>query len=98
MAVQQQQRVGVDADLTVHVPRNDRGTLEEGVEQRVRRVDGVDRLERVELTAVRPRLNDMAVGVRVEVVLATDTGDPPDVEALLEEGFGVTVEEVVLER
>ena len=98
MAVQQQQRVGVDADLTVHVPRNDHGTLEESVEHRVSRVDGVDRLEQVELTAVRPRLNDMAVGVRVEVVLATDAGDPPDVEAVLEEGFGVTVEEVVMER
>ncbi|MFW5896098.1 MAG: hypothetical protein ACOCUA_01800 [archaeon] len=94
MAVQQQ-RVGVDADLTVHVPRNDHGTLEEGVEERVRRVDGVERLERVELTAVRPRLNDMAVGVRVEVVLATDDADPPDVAAVLDEGFGVTVEEVV---
>jgi len=91
----QQQGVGVDADLTVHVPRNDHGTLEEGVEERVRRVDGVDRLEHVELTGVRPRLNDMAVGVRAEVVLATDTEDPPDVEALLEDGFGVTVEEAV---
>jgi len=97
MAVQQRS-VGVDADLTVHVPRNDQGTLEEGVEQRVRRVDGVDRLERVELTGVRPRLNDMAVGVRVEVVLAADAADPPDVEAVLEDGFGVTVEEVTLDR
>lgn len=97
MAVQQQ-RVGVDADLTVHVPRNDQGTLEEGVEQRVRRVDGVDRLERVELTGVRPRLNDMAVGVRVEVVLAGDAVDPPEVEAMLEDGFGVTVEEVAPDR
>jgi len=97
MAIQMQE-VGARADLTVHVPRNANGTLEDGVEQLLHRVEVVHRIETVELTGVRPRLNDMAVGVSVEVVLAADAADPPDVEAMLNDGFGITVEEVVVKN
>ncbi len=95
-----QQGVGVTADLTVLVPRDDAGTLDEGVVAVLERIDGVQ-VSGVEITGLTPRLNDMQVEATADVVLTGERegdpgaieGDPADAAtAALAEGFGVTVE------
>lgn len=83
-------RVGVTADLHVHVPRNDRGTLVDGARAVVARIEHVDRVDDVQVTSVRPDLNTVYTDARVELTLAADTGnDPVAVADALRDGVGV---------
>lgn len=86
---------GVTADLTVLVPRDADDGLEAGTRNLLERVDGVE-IEDVDVTGVRPRLNDLAVEAAVDLAVAVENGD--DVETVarerLADGFGVTVEAV----
>lgn len=91
----QLEEVGVAADLTLLVTRDDQGTLEDGALDRVTAVEAVADVDEVDVTGVRPRLNDLAVEAAVDLTVAVDPtardAEAAAVEAL-EEGFGVTVE------
>jgi hypothetical protein len=89
----QYRRVGVTADLTVLVPRDGDGGLAEGTREVLERIDGVA-VEEVDVTDLRPRLNDLAVEATVEVVVDVEGDDPAEAVAseTLGDGFGVTVE------
>ncbi len=93
MAIQMP-RVGVTADLRVQVPRNDQGTLVDGAQSVVERVDAVDAVEDLGVTAVRPDLNTVHTDVRVDLTLAADRDADTEIDAdhvaeTLREGFGV---------
>lgn len=80
------------AQLQVYVPRNARGTLDDGVVQVLERIGPLLEVEDVELQGVVPRLNDLAVEAAVEgrMRVDTDVHDPEAVvEQTLEGGFGV---------
>jgi hypothetical protein len=85
------QTVRVTADLTMQVPRNATGDLEQGVTNLVRGVDAVARVEAVDVTGLTPRLNDLQV--EAEVTVAATLEDAPDVETAartaLRDGFGI---------
>jgi hypothetical protein len=89
----QYRRVGVTADLTVLVPRDGDGNLAEDTAEVLERIDGLA-VEAVDVTDLRPRLNDLAVEATVEVLVDVDGEDPPEAIAheTLSDGFGVTVE------
>jgi hypothetical protein len=95
------QTVRVTADLTMHVSRNATGNLEEGAERVVDGVDCVTDVVSVDVTDLRPRLNDLEIEATVEV--AANLEDAPDVEVAgrdaLAEAFGVQrVESLDLEH
>lgn len=85
------QTVRFVADLTMHVPRNSAGTLDDGAESVVAGVDCVTSVEAVDVTDLRPRLNDLEI--RATVTVAADVEDSANLEAAgraaLENGFGV---------
>jgi len=91
----QLEEVGVTADLTLLVTRDDQGTLEDGALDRITTVDAVADVEETDVTGVRPRLNDLAVEVAADLTVAVDPtardAEAAAVEAL-EEGVDVTVE------
>jgi len=86
---------GVTADLTVLVPRDAAGGLEGGTRNLLERIDGVE-VREIDVTGVRPRLNDLAVEAEVDLAVTVESGDDLEVVAreTLAEGFGVTVEAV----
>lgn len=95
------QTVRVTADLTMQVPRNATGDLAQGVTNVVRGVDAVARVDEVDVTNLRPRLNDLRVDATVAVEMTVE--DAPDVEragtTALADGFGIeAVENVGVER
>lgn len=78
----------VRASLTVLVTRDADGDLREGVRARLAAVDCVVAVDRVDVSGLRPALND--VRVRVDAALCVrDPPDEADVAAALEAGFGV---------
>ncbi|MFB6070765.1 MAG: hypothetical protein ABEJ76_07050 [Halanaeroarchaeum sp.] len=86
--------VRLEARVRVRVPRNDDGTLEDGLRTVLARVDDVEHVDDVEMLDLTPRLNDMVVEARVAVRLAAAEEPPAD---RLAGGFGVdgvTVEHV----
>lgn len=87
-------RQSVGVDCTVSVPRNAAGDLETGVRDRLRGADGVEDVEDVDLQGIRPGLNDLTVTVSAS--LSVD--DATDVDARLEERFGVQEVEVRLRK
>jgi hypothetical protein len=91
------QSVRVVADLTMHVPRNDSGDLDSGAEGVVSRVAAVRSVESVDVTNLRPRLNDLQVDATVTVTL--DVEDAPNAEtagrSALADGFGIEAVENV---
>lgn len=91
MATADPQLVRVVAQLTLNVTRNATGTLADGATSMVARIDGVERVESVDVTGLTPRLNDLQV--TATVTCAMQSVDP-DAEALVAErlvgGFGVT--------
>jgi len=107
-----QTTVGVVADLTVDVTRDDHHGLEAGVRRRLRRVDAVEAVEAVDVVGLQPRLNDLRADVEAELLVAAardgDAGvasgedadvpapDAGDVEAAIEAGFGVAVDGLVV--
>ncbi len=85
-------RVGVTADLTIDVPRNDQGDLVAGARAALARVDAVDAVDDVEVTGLTPRLNDLRAEVEADLTLALERAD--DAREALADGFGVDVETV----
>lgn len=81
----------VGMNCTVSVPRNAAGDLEAGVRNRLEGADGVTAVEDVELENIRPGLNDLTVGVTVQ--LRVDGVD--DLASRLEDRFGVQEARVV---
>ncbi len=82
-----------DANLTVAVSRAAPGDLVDGVQERLRRVEGVEEVSSLALEDVRPRLNDLTVTVSVTLELApdlSDAGRPDALESHLEDAFGVS--------
>ena len=95
------QSVRFTANLTMHVSRNATGNLEEGAQRVVANVDCVTDVVSVDVTNLRPRLNDLEVEATVEV--AANLEDAPDVETAgrdaLVSTFGVQrVESLDVER
>ena len=95
------QTVRVTADLTMQVPRNATGDLAQGVTNVVRGVDTVACVDAVDVTDLRPRLNDLRVDATVAVEMTVE--DAPDVARAgadaLGDGFGIeAVEHVEVER
>jgi len=91
------QTVRVTADLTMQVPRNATGDLAQGVTNVVRGVGAVARVDDVDVTNLRPRLNDLRVDATVAVEMTVE--DAPDVERAggdaLGDGFGIEAVENV---
>ena len=95
------QAVRVTADLTMQVPRNATGDLVQGVTNVVRGVDAVAGVDDVDVTSLRPRLNDLRVEATVTVEMTVE--DAPAVERAggdaLGGGFGIeAVEHVETDR
>lgn len=89
-------RVGVTADLTINVPRNDQGDLAAGVEMALARIDAVDAVDDATVTGLTPRLNDLRAEVRADLTLALDRAAPESAREALADGFGITVDAVRL--
>lgn len=94
----QLQEVGVAADLTVEVPRDRMGDLTDGVRSALRRVDGVRAVDGVEVCGLTPRLNDLRAEVEAELTLAVERPEEEAAREAIEEGFGVTVDALAVER
>ncbi|WP_293028009.1 hypothetical protein [Natronococcus sp.] len=98
----------LEARLTVRVPLGAPGSLVDGATATLERVDAVDRVGTIDVTAVSPGLNDTAVDCRVRLEFA-DPVDEGVARTLLEDGVGIlgvdsvdpvedgTVERAVLE-
>lgn len=86
--------VSVDASAAVslRVPRGETGDLESGVAGVLANVDAVSDVSVERVSSVRPTWTDIRVDadVRLTVVVEDDADLPTRVEAVLEDGFGVT--------
>jgi len=79
------------ADLTMHVPRDAAGDLECGAASVLDGVDAVTAVEGVDVTALRPRLNDLEIDATATVAVdapADGDGDAAG-RAALADGFGI---------
>lgn len=94
MAVHLQRTVQVS--LKVAVSRAAPGDLADGVQQRLCRLDGVERVEALTLDGIEPGLNDLTAEVSASLTLAADLaetlerGGPAAVEDRLSTAFGVS--------
>ncbi len=80
-----------DASMTVAVSRDGGGSLADGVESRLRRIDAVESVESVDLDGVQPGLNELTA--EITATLAVDPDSAPDRETLaanLEAPFAVS--------
>lgn len=75
----------VGVDCTVSVSRNAAGSLEDGVRARLASTDGVDAVESLDLSGIRPGLNDLTVTVSATLVVDDGTG----LTGRLEDTFGI---------
>lgn len=90
MATADPQQVRVVAELTLNVTRNANGTLADGAEALVARIDDVERVEHVDVNGLTPRLNDLQVTATVECTLQCADPDATTIaEERLADGFGV---------
>lgn len=89
MSVQKSPDVTVDAELTVLVSRHARGNLHDGVHERLRKIDGVQRVEQVDIHGLRPGLNDLTVEVHAVLRLRPTALDDDSIAAQLADGFGI---------
>lgn len=88
------QEVELTADLTVLVSRDAAGTIDDGARELIERVDRVT-VRELQVTGVRPRLNDMAVEVRADLAVAVPDDDVETAaRERLDDGFGLTVERI----
>lgn len=99
MAVQAR-RTAVTVELTIEVPRDDRGTLTESATAILASVDAVDAVEEIGLAGVTPGLNGVTVDATAELVVAVEAdsdaagADADAVRRALDERFGVSVDRV----
>ncbi|SEP21658.1 hypothetical protein SAMN04487948_12232 [Halogranum amylolyticum] len=89
MSVQKRPDVTVRAELTVLVSRHARGDLHDGVRDRLRKIDGVQAIETVDIRGLQPGLNDLTVEVETTLRLRPDAPDDESVAAQLADGFGI---------
>lgn len=90
MSIQKRPEVTAQADLTVLVSRHARGDLRDGVRNRLRKVDGVQNIDSVDVYGLQPGLNDIAVEVRATLLIRpTARGDDASIAAQLADGFGI---------
>lgn len=90
MSVQKSPSVTAHADLVVFVSRNARGDLYDGVRARLEKIDGVQRVDALDIRGLRPGLNDLTVEVTTTLtVRPRDRPDAESVAAQLADGFGV---------
>jgi hypothetical protein len=67
----------VEARLTLRIPRGGSGDLLEAVTRRLRRAAPVDRVDSLDVTGVRPGLNDLHVTVTTTVACADASATEP---------------------
>jgi len=67
--------IDATADLELHVPRGDDGTLQEGIAAVLSRSAAVDRTEVVTISGVTPTLNDLRVDASVRLRVRADGAD-----------------------
>ncbi|MFB6154774.1 MAG: hypothetical protein ABEJ22_02695 [Haloferacaceae archaeon] len=93
MSVQKRHPVHAQATLTVLVARDAAGDMVDGVRTRLERVDGVESVGDLDVSGVRPGLNDLQVEVATELHVSPrppdEEVDPDAVAAQLADGFGV---------
>lgn len=90
MSVHKPSEVTARADLTVFVSRHAAGDLSDGVRNRLRRIDGVQSVDNVDIYGLRPGLNDITVEVRATLRVRPTAGvDEGSIAAQLADGFGV---------
>jgi hypothetical protein len=77
----------VEARLTLRVPRDGRGDVQDAAGRRLRRMGVVDRVESFDVTGVRPGLNDLKL--RVETTVACDVDSAPEATAALTSAVGI---------
>ncbi|WP_394739780.1 hypothetical protein [Natronococcus roseus] len=77
----------LEATLTVRVPLGAAGGLVDGATATLERVDAVDRVGTIDVTAVSPGLNDTAVDCRVRLEFA-DPVEEDLARTALEDGVG----------
>ncbi len=94
--------VGIVADLSIRVPRSAPGTLVEGTRSVVEAVDGVVRVESVDITSMTPNLNDLFIEATISASIRLDTPGDDDVAAarsVLLDGFGIdAVNDIEVDR
>lgn len=90
MALRQTPTVRAEADLVVLVARDAAGDLVEGARTRLERADGVETVDRFEVTGVRPGLNDLRVTARATVRVRVDEESRRGARERLAAGFGLT--------
>ncbi|WP_248517661.1 hypothetical protein [Salinarchaeum laminariae] len=100
-----QSAVDATVDCTVRVARDASGTVADGAETQLARVEGVEVVEPVDVSGLKPGLNDLSVDVRAEIRVVDEErrvreGEPPDevVRQRLADGFGVDVSDVEVQR
>jgi len=67
--------IDATADLELHVPRGDDGTLQEGIAAVLGRSAAVDRTEVVTISGVTPTLNDLRVDASVRLRVRAEDGE-----------------------
>ncbi|WP_380681222.1 hypothetical protein [Salinigranum sp. GCM10025319] len=77
----------VEARLTLRIPRDARGDVQEAAGRRLRRTGVVDRVESFDVTGVRPGLNDLKL--RVETTVACDVDSASEATAALASAVGI---------
>ncbi|NIB99598.1 hypothetical protein [Halobacterium sp. R2-5] len=85
------QEVRLVADLTMHVPRDAAGDLECGAATVLEGVGAVVAVESVDVTDLRPRLNDLQIDATATVAVdapADEDGEEAARDALAD-GFGI---------
>lgn len=86
-----QTTIDATAALELHVPRGGDGSLEDGIATVLQRSAAVDRTEVVEITGMKPTLNDLRVTATVRLYVRVDDADD-ECEAVREavaDQFGV---------
>jgi Co/Zn/Cd efflux system component len=89
MAVRPVPSVTAETDLVVRVARDAAGDLVEGARTRLERAEGVESVDRFEVTGVRPGLNDLRV-TATATVRVRGADDRESVAARLAAGFGLS--------
>ena len=77
----------VEARLTLRVPRDGHGDVQDAAGRRLRRMGVVDRVESFDVTGVRPGLNDLKL--RVETTVACDVDSASEATTALASAVGI---------
>lgn len=77
----------VEARLTLRVPRDGHGDVQDAAGRRLRRTGIVDRVESFDVTGVRPGLNDLEL--RVETTVTCDVDSASEATTALASAVGV---------